>query len=66
MGTKFPASSLKEEEVQAYREIERQDAHKILDEYLLICRRMGVWPLLIRKEKFLSKCEALAVLNLRG
>lgn len=42
MGTKFPASSMKEQEVKAYREIERQRMQKTLDEYLLICRRMGV------------------------
>ncbi|KAJ7962401.1 putative U-box domain-containing protein kinase family protein [Quillaja saponaria] len=42
MGTKFPASSLKEQEVAAYREIERQNMHKNLDEHLLICQRMGV------------------------
>lgn len=42
MGTKFPASSMKEQEVEAYREIERQLMQKTLDEYLLICRRMGV------------------------
>ncbi|KAJ9171387.1 hypothetical protein P3X46_014766 [Hevea brasiliensis] len=42
MGTKFHASSLKDQEVRAFREIERQDMHKTLDEYLLFCRRMGV------------------------
>ncbi|KAJ1408635.1 Rossmann-like alpha/beta/alpha sandwich fold [Sesbania bispinosa] len=42
MGAKFPASSLKEQEVRAFREIERQDMHKTLDEYLRICQRMGV------------------------
>ncbi|PON92089.1 GPCR kinase [Trema orientale] len=42
MGTKFPASSLKDQEVRAYREIERQKMHKILDEYLVFCHRMGV------------------------
>lgn len=42
VGAKFPASSLKEQEVRAYREIERQSMHKTLDEYLLFCRRMGV------------------------
>ncbi|KAE9595512.1 hypothetical protein Lal_00030468 [Lupinus albus] len=42
MGAKFLASSLKEQEVQAYREIERQSMHKTLDEYLRICQRMGV------------------------
>ncbi|XP_057454645.1 U-box domain-containing protein 33-like isoform X2 [Lotus japonicus] len=42
MGAKFPASALKEQEVEAYREVERQDMHKTLDAYLLICQRMGV------------------------
>ncbi|TKY63926.1 U-box domain-containing protein 33 [Spatholobus suberectus] len=42
MGAKFPASALKEQEVQAYREIEKQDMHKTLDAYLSICQRMGV------------------------
>ncbi|KAK7274409.1 hypothetical protein RIF29_15495 [Crotalaria pallida] len=43
LGAKFPASSLKEQEVQAYRELERQSMHeKTLDEYLRICRGMGV------------------------
>ncbi|EXB30880.1 U-box domain-containing protein 33 [Morus notabilis] len=42
LGTRFPASSLKDQEVRAYREIERQNMNKILDEYLLLCRRMGV------------------------
>ncbi|CAI8613163.1 unnamed protein product [Vicia faba] len=42
MGAKFPASSLKEQEVRAYREIERQNMHKTLDEYVRICYRMGV------------------------
>jgi len=42
VGAKFPASSLKDQEVQAYREMERQNVHKTLDEYLRICQRMGV------------------------
>jgi hypothetical protein len=42
VGTKFPASSMKEQEVRAYREIERQNMQKILDAYLLFCGKMGV------------------------
>ncbi|XP_004492744.1 U-box domain-containing protein 33 isoform X2 [Cicer arietinum] len=42
MGAKFPASSFKDQEVRAYRDIERQNMHKTLDEYLRICHRMGV------------------------
>lgn len=53
MGTKFPASSLEEEKVQAYREIERQDMHNHLDMCLLICRQMGV-----RAEKLDTESES--------
>ncbi|CAL0318381.1 unnamed protein product [Lupinus luteus] len=42
MGGKFPASSLIEQKVQAYREFERQIMDKTLDEYLCICQGMGV------------------------
>ncbi|KAH1235072.1 hypothetical protein GLYMA_09G259100v4 [Glycine max] len=42
LGGKFPASTLKEEQVEAYWEEERQGMHGILDEYLCICQRMGV------------------------
>ncbi|PQQ17296.1 hypothetical protein Pyn_08764 [Prunus yedoensis var. nudiflora] len=42
MGGWFPASSLKDEEVRAYREIEKQNMNKILEDYLRICRQMGV------------------------
>ncbi|RDX69245.1 U-box domain-containing protein 33, partial [Mucuna pruriens] len=42
LGGRFPASSLKEEQVQAYWEEERQGMHKTLNEYLRICHRMGV------------------------
>ncbi|XP_030928443.1 U-box domain-containing protein 33-like isoform X2 [Quercus lobata] len=42
MGAKFPANTMKERELRAYRELERQNMQKILDEYLLICRQMGV------------------------
>ncbi|XP_028790027.1 U-box domain-containing protein 33 isoform X1 [Neltuma alba] len=54
MGTKFPASSLKEEEVEAYRELERQNMHKNLDEHLLFCSRMGV-----RAEKLHMEMECI-------
>ncbi|CAL0304690.1 unnamed protein product [Lupinus luteus] len=40
--TVIPLSSSKEQEVRAYREFERQNMHKTLDNYLLICQRMGV------------------------
>ncbi|KAM6601120.1 hypothetical protein CsatA_020729 [Cannabis sativa] len=42
MGTRFPANSLKDQEVRAYREIEKQKMHRSLDDYLFICDRMGV------------------------
>ncbi|XP_050385351.1 U-box domain-containing protein 33 isoform X3 [Argentina anserina] len=42
MGTKFPASQMKDQEVRAFREIERQNMQKILEDYLRICRQMGV------------------------
>jgi len=42
VGGKFPASALQEEQVQAYWEKEKQDMHRTLNEYLQICRRMGV------------------------
>ncbi|XP_047156379.1 U-box domain-containing protein 33 isoform X2 [Vigna umbellata] len=42
LGGKFPTSALKEEQVQAYWEEEKQDMHRTLDEYLQICQRMGV------------------------
>ncbi|XP_040999759.1 U-box domain-containing protein 33-like [Juglans microcarpa x Juglans regia] len=54
MGTKFPASSMKEQEVRAYREFERQNMQKILAEYLLICRRMGV-----RAEKLHTEMDSI-------
>ncbi|XP_030929474.1 U-box domain-containing protein 33-like isoform X2 [Quercus lobata] len=41
MGTRFPASTLTKQKVRAYREIERQNMQKILDEYLLFCRKIG-------------------------
>lgn len=42
MGTKFPVSTLKDQQVRAHWEVERQNMYKILDEYLLLCRRTGV------------------------
>ncbi|KAL5796164.1 hypothetical protein ACOSQ2_000984 [Xanthoceras sorbifolium] len=54
MGTKFPASSLKEQEVTAYRALEREDMKKVLDEYLAICQRMGV-----RAEKLYAEMDSI-------
>ncbi|KAJ0113486.1 hypothetical protein Patl1_00456 [Pistacia atlantica] len=54
LGTKLPASSVSEQEVRAYREFERQEMHKNLDEYLLICQRMGV-----RAEKLFIEMDSI-------
>ncbi|XP_027334440.1 U-box domain-containing protein 33-like isoform X2 [Abrus precatorius] len=43
IGAEFPPSALNEQEVQAYRANERQEMHKALDAYLVICQKMGVW-----------------------
>ncbi|KAK6918375.1 Protein kinase domain [Dillenia turbinata] len=50
LGVKFPASKLKEQEVRAYRELERQKTQKLLDEYLQICQKAGVRAEKVRKE----------------
>ncbi|GAB2291010.1 hypothetical protein Dimus_025265 [Dionaea muscipula] len=42
LGGKFPVSSVGEREVRAHRENERQEMNKILDEYLRICKKLGV------------------------
>ncbi|XP_059456549.1 U-box domain-containing protein 33-like [Corylus avellana] len=42
MGTKAPASKLKEKIVSDYQETERQNMHQILDEYVRFCLQMGV------------------------
>ncbi|OMP00407.1 hypothetical protein COLO4_12716 [Corchorus olitorius] len=42
MGTKFPANKLKEKEVKAYWEFERQEMQKTLDKYLMLCFQRGV------------------------
>ncbi|XP_050204107.1 U-box domain-containing protein 33-like isoform X2 [Mercurialis annua] len=54
MGTKFHASSLKEEEVRAYREIERKEMHEMLEDYLVLCRQMGV-----RSEKLCTEMGSI-------
>lgn len=46
VGTKFPVSQMEEQEVRAYREIEREDMHKLLQEYSMICEQAGVYFLL--------------------
>nr|DAD47347.1 TPA_asm: hypothetical protein HUJ06_017284 [Nelumbo nucifera] len=42
VGAKFPASKVKEEEVRAYRQLERQKMHDILNEYLALCTNHGI------------------------
>ncbi|RZC72602.1 hypothetical protein C5167_048080 [Papaver somniferum] len=42
MGGKFPASQCKDEEVTAYRDLERQKMVKSLKEYVLLCASVGV------------------------
>ncbi|CAK9143337.1 unnamed protein product [Ilex paraguariensis] len=42
MGTKFAITQLEEQEVRAYHELERQNMHKLLDKYSLICGQAGV------------------------
>lgn len=42
LGSKLPVSSVSEQEVRSYREFERREMQKSLDEYLLICQSMRV------------------------
>ncbi|KAM7260888.1 hypothetical protein ACFE04_026363 [Oxalis oulophora] len=42
MGAKMPASRMKQQEVKAYHQLERQHMEKMLNEYLLTCRTTGV------------------------
>lgn len=42
MGTKFNIDQLDVHQVRTYHEKERQDMHKILEKYILICGRAGV------------------------
>ncbi|GAB4861735.1 hypothetical protein Ancab_036989 [Ancistrocladus abbreviatus] len=42
LGGRFPVSSVGREEVRAFREIERQDMLKLLDEYVWICAQERV------------------------
>uniref|UniRef100_A0A803KZA3 RING-type E3 ubiquitin transferase n=1 Tax=Chenopodium quinoa TaxID=63459 RepID=A0A803KZA3_CHEQI len=41
MGGKFPASQVGEKELKAFREQENREMHKILDDYLQICAKVG-------------------------
>lgn len=47
MGTKFSIDQLEEHQVKAYHDKERQETYKILDKYLLICGRAGVFSLIL-------------------
>ncbi|KAK6285665.1 PREDICTED: U-box domain-containing protein 33 isoform X1 [Theobroma cacao] len=65
MGTKFPASKVKEQEVKAYREIGRQEMQKNLDKYLLLCLQSGVlvssWTLVytVQAEKLYIEMDSI-------
>ncbi|XP_027907221.1 U-box domain-containing protein 33-like isoform X2 [Vigna unguiculata] len=54
MGAKFPASALREQEVQDYHERERQKIPKTMDAYLYICQKMGV-----RADKILIEMDCV-------
>lgn len=45
VGTKFPANSLEKEEVRAYREFEKQNLPRVMNEYILYCLQEGVYIL---------------------
>ncbi|XP_050236594.1 U-box domain-containing protein 33-like isoform X2 [Mercurialis annua] len=42
MGVNFPASRLEQHEINVFQELERKIMHKILDDYLLICRQAEI------------------------
>ncbi|KAL3517169.1 hypothetical protein ACH5RR_024071 [Cinchona calisaya] len=42
MGANVPISRLEEHRVRAHHEVERQDMEKLLDKYMLICKKAGV------------------------
>ncbi|KAK8497482.1 hypothetical protein V6N12_018000 [Hibiscus sabdariffa] len=51
LGTKFPASKLKEHQVKAYWDVERKQMQNILNEYLLLCLQRGVKAEKLHTEK---------------
>jgi len=60
VGGRWPASSLQEQELRAYREIERQNMNKALIDYLSICRQMGVVYLLLPPPPHMSNYLSLS------
>ncbi|XP_022757361.1 U-box domain-containing protein 33-like isoform X2 [Durio zibethinus] len=66
MGTKFPASELEEQEVNAYWELERQEMHKILDKYLLLCLQKGVKAEKLHKEMDVIEKGILEMISENG
>lgn len=54
MGTKFNIDQLDVHQVRAYHEKERQDMHKIMEKYVLICGRAGV-----RADKLVAEMDSI-------
>lgn len=52
LGGRFPAHKLKEQEVRAFREFEKEQMHKMLNEYLFLCAQVEV-----RAEKLYIEME---------
>ncbi|XAR54055.1 Non-specific serine/threonine protein kinase [Bertholletia excelsa] len=50
LGTKMPASQLDDQRVKEFRESEKQNMHKLLDEYSVMCDRAGVRPEVVCNE----------------
>ncbi|KAL0927180.1 hypothetical protein M5K25_001343 [Dendrobium thyrsiflorum] len=55
LGAKFPASQLKEQEVIAFRQLDREKMNKSLDNYLLVCSELK-----IKAEKIVIEADAVA------
>ncbi|KAH0469558.1 hypothetical protein IEQ34_001116 [Dendrobium chrysotoxum] len=55
VGAKFPASQLKEQEVIAFRQLDREKMNKSLDDYLLVCSELK-----IKAEKIVIEADAVA------
>ncbi|KAI0528685.1 hypothetical protein KFK09_001227 [Dendrobium nobile] len=55
LGAKFPASQLKEQEVIAFQQLDREKMNKSLDDYLLVCSELK-----IKAEKIVIEADAVA------
>lgn len=42
VGAMFPVSQLKEQQVRAYRQLEREKTNESLDEYMQVCQQLKV------------------------